>query len=46
MRPDVDVEGDELYECIDCGERAAEPDSRVCASCGGKLENISRSRDL
>jgi rRNA maturation endonuclease Nob1 len=46
MRPNTDVDGSELYECIDCGERASEPDSRVCESCGGRLENISRPRDL
>jgi len=34
-----------LYECIDCGERVAELDGRLC-SCGGYLENISVGRSL
>jgi len=46
MRPNVDIDGNELYECVGCGERVTEPDSRVCDACGDTLENISRSRDL
>lgn len=32
-----------LYECLDCGARAEDPDGRLC-ECGGYLQNISVPR--
>lgn len=37
--------GESLYECIDCGDRQRDPDSRLC-TCGGYLKNISVPRNL
>lgn len=46
MRPSKSIEGKELYECFECGARVKQPETRVCETCGGKLQNIGQSRDL
>ncbi|MFB6173244.1 MAG: rubrerythrin-like domain-containing protein [Halobacteriales archaeon] len=46
MHPNTGTEGKELYECFECGARAESPATRRCASCGGELRCIGRSRDL
>lgn len=46
MRPNATTDDTELYECFDCGARVEAPDDRVCEGCGGRLRNITRSRDL
>ena len=46
MRPTEVVEGDDVYECFDCGARVRSPERRVCPRCGGRLMNIGRARDL
>jgi hypothetical protein len=37
------VEGRSLFECVGCGERYWDPDTRLC-SCGATLRNISVER--
>ncbi|MFB6354378.1 MAG: rubrerythrin-like domain-containing protein [Halobacteriales archaeon] len=46
MRPTPETETKELYECFDCGARIEAPQGRHCASCGGRLRHLGRSRDL
>ncbi len=34
-----------LYECLDCGSRVeGETDDRLCADCGGYMQNIGITR--
>lgn len=44
MRPRVNVERYEVYECPACGARAEE--SGVCEPCGTELLAIGTERDL
>ncbi|MFB6171969.1 MAG: rubrerythrin-like domain-containing protein [Haloarculaceae archaeon] len=46
MRPYIDVEQSDVYECFDCVAQVAAPERRECAACGGELRHIGRSRDL
>jgi hypothetical protein len=46
MRPSIDVEGCELYECPDCGGRTESPETRYCGNCGTTLKCLNNSRDL
>lgn len=46
MRPTVELDGPNLYECFVCGSRVTEPTAPVCGNCGGSLRNLTRSRDL
>ncbi|WP_435095698.1 rubrerythrin-like domain-containing protein [Halarchaeum sp. P4] len=46
MRPTVEVDGVQEYECLECGARVADPDGRVCADCDSTLRNLGRERDL
>lgn len=46
MRPKIDTEGIEAYECLDCGSRTTGSNSRQCADCEGTLRHIGKSRDL
>ncbi|MBP1953547.1 rRNA maturation endonuclease Nob1 [Halarchaeum rubridurum] len=46
MRPSVETKDSETYECVHCGARVVAPETRVCESCGGSLQSLSRSRDL
>jgi len=43
MRPNSKIDGEELYECFECGSRSDEPG--YC-DCGGELLHLGRSRDL
>ncbi|WP_321169153.1 rubrerythrin-like domain-containing protein [Halorubrum sp. Eb13] len=43
MRPEYESDGQELYECFECGERT---DSGGTCECGGELKHLGRSRDL
>ena len=46
MRPEIETEGIEAYECLGCSARTIDPDSRECADCGSTLRHLGRSRDL
>lgn len=46
MRPPDDNDGEELYECPECGGRESDPAVSTCGECGTEMVNISRSRDL
>jgi hypothetical protein len=35
--------GEPIYECLDCGGRAEEPEGRLC-ECGGYLQNLGVPR--
>jgi|AntRauTorcE11897_2_1112592.scaffolds.fasta_scaffold00007_16 hypothetical protein len=43
MRPQSEIDGQELYECFECGERT---ESGGMCECGGQLRHLGRSRDL
>jgi len=43
MRPEFESDGQELYECFECGART---DSDGTCECGGDLKHLGRSRDL
>lgn len=43
MRPNCTDDGEEVYECFECGARA-EASGRC--ECGGELLHLGRSRDL
>lgn len=43
MRPQSEIERQELYECFECGART---DSGGTCECGGDLKHLGRSRDL
>ena len=46
MRPQPNRTEEELYECLECGERAQSKESGTCEGCGGELLHLGRSRDL
>jgi rRNA maturation endonuclease Nob1 len=46
MRPSEPEEGNEMYECFECGARIEQAEGRTCGSCGGALQNVGRARDL
>lgn len=46
MRPDIDSNGEKLYECFKCGERTSSPEAGCCPNCGAELLNLERARDL
>jgi len=46
MRPKVETERIEAYECLGCGARRTGADSRECTDCGGTLRHLGKSRDL
>jgi len=46
MRPSVDVEGCGMYECLECGARYDEPETRYCEDCEVALRCLDHSRDL
>ncbi|MES3160429.1 MAG: rubrerythrin-like domain-containing protein [Halorubrum sp.] len=43
MRPNCTDDGEELYECFECGTRSEAPGR---CECGGELRHLGRSRDL
>ncbi|WP_152422937.1 rubrerythrin-like domain-containing protein [Halorubrum kocurii] len=43
MRPESGANGQELYECFECGARS---ESGGTCECGGELQHLGRSRDL
>ena len=46
MRPNVDIDPTNVYECFECGHRDTEPHSTNCPDCGGPTRNIGVRRDL
>jgi DNA-directed RNA polymerase subunit RPC12/RpoP len=40
------LEGNNTYECPDCGHRTLARGSCCCSECGVRMHNISRPRDL
>jgi len=46
MRPSVEADDAEEYECMHCGARVVDPDRLVCEECGGELRSLGKSRDL
>ena len=46
VRPSTDLETAEVFECVACGSRVRDPETRTCGGCGGELLNIGAERDL
>jgi len=46
MRPSSNQYEKDIYECLDCGKRTQDPETRMCGDCGGEFVNLSKSRDL
>jgi len=46
MRPNIEQDGEKVYECFSCGARTVDPGKGGCPNCGNELMNLSHSRDL
>lgn len=46
VRPSTDPETEGVFECVACGSRVRDPDTRTCDGCGDELLNIGIERDL
>jgi DNA-directed RNA polymerase subunit RPC12/RpoP len=46
MRPGDTDNGEQIYECFECGRRATQQENRKCPRCSGELRHLGRPRDL